>query len=228
VNKIFLAYPFRPDNVPVMQKIDRLVRSHGLVLATAEVVGGEDLTPAIKGQIAKSDAVVAFLAKVGEVAGTGEGITTDWVKSELGYARDRNQRAIAMIEKGVKYDGLDAAGRERISFLRNDPQEAFVRLSETIALWKQEVGRFLEIRLVPKEAEDATETMKCKCRIISGGKAGEWTEVKPRDKPGGVFIELAGVKPDEEIQVQLLEGEQAKWRSKESPQWLHVELRKVP
>jgi hypothetical protein len=227
VNKIFLAYPFRPENVPVVQKIERLVRSHGLMLATAEV-GGEDLTGAIKNQIAKSDAVIAFLAKVGKNAETGEGLTTYWVAGELQHARDRNQRAIAVIEEGVSYDSLGAAGKEYITFIRGDPHEAFVRLSETIALWKEEVGRFLEIRLMPKEAEDATETMQCKWRIIRGGKASDWKDVETNDRPGGVFIGLPGIKPDEEIQVALLENGQAKWRSKQSPQWLHVELRKIP
>lgn len=212
----------------MVQKIERLVRSHGLVLATAEVVGGENLTDAIKDQIEKSDALVAFLAKVGEDAQTRQGLTTHWVTSELQHARDRNQRAIAVIEQGVSYDGLGAAGREYITFIRSDPHEAFVRLSETIALWKQEAGRFLDIRLIPKEAEEATETMQCKFRIIRSGIAGEWMDVEANDRPGGVFIGLAGIKPDEEIQVQLLENGTAKWRSKRSPQWLHVELRKIP
>jgi len=228
VNKVFLAYPFREENQRLTREIDRLVRSHGLALITAEVVGGEDLTAAIKDSLSKSDALIALLAKDRKFDGKEEWSTTDWVKSELTDARTRGQRAIAMIEKGVELRGLHA-GNEYIPFDRKDPHEAFLRLSETIGLWKEAAGRFLEIRLVPEAAARvaAAAGTKCRCRIIQNGRPGEWQTVRARPKPGGVFVEIAGVKQGEDIEIELIEGEQAKWRSDESPQWVHIELKSL-
>jgi hypothetical protein len=61
MNKIFLAYPFREENERLSRAIDRLVKSHGIALVTGEILGGEDLTAAIKDSIAKSDALIAVL-----------------------------------------------------------------------------------------------------------------------------------------------------------------------
>jgi hypothetical protein len=61
MNKIFLAYPFREENERLLRAIDRLVKSHGIALVTGEILGGEDLTAAIKDSIAKSDALIAVL-----------------------------------------------------------------------------------------------------------------------------------------------------------------------
>jgi hypothetical protein len=189
-------------------------------------VGGDDLTAAIKASIANSDALIALLTKDKKFDDRDEWATTDWVKSELENARTRGQRAIALVEKGVAYGGLHA-GNERISLNRENLHDAFLRLSETIGLWKEEAGGFLEIRLFPQLAADAAliETVKCRYRIIKrNAKPGDWQPARARKRPGGVFVEIAGVRQGEDIQIELLEGEQAKWRSNESPQWVHVEL----
>jgi hypothetical protein len=42
-----------------------------------------------------------------------------------------------------------------------------------------------------------------------------------------VFLVVQGVKVNEEIQVKILEGGNPRWRSVESPQWVHIELKSV-
>jgi hypothetical protein len=120
------------------------------------------------------------------------------------------------------------AESEHIRIDRQCPCEAMIRLSETIGLWKFESGRSLEIRLLPEAAATmaASESARCEFRIVPPiGTAPPWQNGTARPKPGGIFLIIPGVRQDEAIQVRIMEGNTARWRSVESPQWVHVELR---
>ena len=230
MNKIFLAYSFRPENERLVRDIDRVVQSHGLVLVTGEILGGAGLTPAIQERIKHSDALVALMTREEKIADQEAWRPTGWVNSEYISARGRSQRATAILESSVRLDGAYAEN-EHISLDRQSPCEAMIRLSETIGLWKFESGRPLEIRLLPDAAATlaASENAKCWYRLIPpSGDQPAWKEGQARQKPGGVFLVIPGVKQDEAIEVKILEGNAARWRSVESPQWVHVELRNVP
>lgn len=227
MNRIFLAYPFRDENERLVTAIARLAKSHGCLLETGDICGGEDLTIAIKDKIAKSDALIALLARDEKFEGREEWRATDWVAGELVSARARGQRAIAIVETGVRYNG-PYEGHERIPFDRAKLHDLFLRLSETIGFWKEEAGRFLDVRLLPPAAADAalTKAIKCRYRLIQKKAApGAWQLTRAHRSPGGaVFIDVSGVRPEDNIEIELIEGEQARWRSSEWPQWVHIEL----
>jgi hypothetical protein len=229
VNKIFLAYSFRPENERVVRDIGRLVRSHGLALVTGEILGGEGLTSEIQSSIAESDGLVALMTREEQIADRDEWRPTGWVNSEYISARARKQRAMALVEDRVKLDGAFAEN-ERIRFDRQDPCEAMIRLSETIDFWKVKSGRSLEIRLLPQEAANLAlrDSLRCEYRVVPpefGAVVPPWQVGLARSKPGGVFLFIPGVKKDEAIEVRIMEGSTPRWASVESPQWVHVELK---
>ena len=230
MNKIFLGFSFRPQNEQVVRNIDRLVRSHGLVLVTGEILGGAGLTSAIQSRIVEADALVALLTREEKIEGQETWRPTGWVNSEYISARARSQRAIALVEDSVKVDGSYAES-EHIRIDLQCPCEAMIRLSETIGFWKFEAGRSLEIRLLPEAAATlaATESARCEYRVVPpNGNAPPWQVGQPRPKPGGVFLIIPGVRQDAAIEVRIMEGNTARWRSVESPQWVHVELKSIP
>jgi hypothetical protein len=230
VNKIFLAFSFRPENDRVVRDIDRVVQSHGLVLVTGEILGGAGLTVEIQSRIAQADALIAFLTREERIEGQEAWRPTGWVNTEYISARARGQRATALVEDSVRVDGAYAE-HEHIPFDRQCPCEAMVRLSQTIGLWKFESGRPLEIRLLPEAAANlaVSENARCEYRLVPPiGAVSPWQEGRARPKPGGVFLVIPGVKRDEAIEVRILEGNAARWRSVESPQWVHVELKSIP
>lgn len=230
MNKVFLAFSFRPDNDPLVRNIDRIVRSHGLVLVTGEILGGAGLTPEIKTRIKQADALIALLTREEKIDAQESWRPTGWVSTEYAMARARDQRAIALLEGGVRLDGAYSEN-EHIPLDRAAPCDAMVRLSETIGLWKAESGRSLEIRLLPEAAAAlaSNDNAKCEYRLISPtGISRDWQMAEARTKPGGVFLVIQGVKVDETIQVKITEGNSTRWRSVESPQWVHVELRSIP
>jgi hypothetical protein len=228
VNKIFIAFSFRPENEPLVRSVDRLVRSHGLVPTSGEILGGAALTAEVQQLIKSSDALIALLTREQQGVGADTWEPTDWVSAELTSARARDQRAIALLEDKVQRPKGPFSENEFIRFERNRLAEPLLRLSETIGYWKLASGRFLEIRLFPDAAAKlaASETAKCQYRLVTPtGDAGAWREGRGRSKPGGVFLTIQGVKLDEAIEVEIREGGNALWRSDEAPQWVHVELK---
>jgi hypothetical protein len=145
------------------------------------------------------------------------------VRSRQKPACDRDDRARRAVEWRIF--------RKRAHQARSGAQaEAFIRLSETIGLWRAESGRSLEIRLLPDAAATlaANENAKCQYRLVPPiGEPTDWKVGRARSKPGGVFLVVQGVKVNEEIQVKILEGDSPRWRSVESPQWVHIELKSV-
>ncbi len=229
MNKIFLAFSFRPENAQLVRDIDRIVRSHGLVLVTGEILGGQGLTQEIQARIKQSDAVIALLTREQQLQGQNVWLPTQWVMGEYLSARGRDQLAIALVEQDVQLNG-PYAENEHIKLDRAAQSETFIRLSETIGLWRAESGRSLEIRLLPQAAANlATNgTAKCEYRLSTpGGGLTPWKEGRTARKPGAVFLIVQGVKLDQSIEVKIVEGNIPKWSSVESPQWIHVELESV-
>lgn len=57
--KVFLAFSFRPDDKSLVRYLEQLLSSHFVQVVTGERLGGEQLTPAVKGRIEQADGLVA-------------------------------------------------------------------------------------------------------------------------------------------------------------------------
>ena len=230
MNKIFLGFSFRQENDQLVRDIDRVVHSHGLVLVTGEILGGQGLNAQIQTRIKECDALIALFTREQQLQGQNIWLPTQWVMDEYVSARARNQLAIAIIENDVQSGGAYAQN-EYIKLDRAAQAETFIRLSETIGLWRAESGRSLEIRLLPQAAATlATNGVaRCEYRLVPpGGMPTPWQVGRAARKPGGVFLIVQGVKVDQAIEVKITEGNNARWSSVESPQWVHIELESVP
>ena len=222
MNKIFLAFPFTPKaGRPVRDlvgHIGRLVASHGLVTVTGKSLGGNALTPAIQQRIKESDALVALFTRENKVAGKNAWLPTQWVQGEITSARARGQRAIALVENGVKIEG-PFAENERIELDIRNPLPSLLQLSETIGGWKEEAGRFLLVRLLPEAAAALANNgnARCKVRLVPPqGAPGAWQDAVVRTQPGGVFLAVSGVKEDVAIDVEIADGN-ARWEVRRIP-----------
>lgn len=226
MKRVFLSFSFRDRDRDVVAWLDQLVRSHDIVPITGKRLGGEALTPAVQARIEESEAVIALLSRRDELAGGGW-TTHPWVRDELNYARGRNMRTIALVEEGVQTGG--AYGEDEwIPFSRENPLEAVLALSDTIALWKRQTGRLVKIQILPdtlaQEAALAAGTMTCWYRFVIDGEYTEWREAQQVGEVAGTFIYITGVQDDYLIQLRI-EHENNRWMSLATSQWVPVELR---
>lgn len=224
MKQVFLAFSFRNEDRDFAAQVVRLIESHVPRVTTGERAGGEAITPKVMARIDRADGLVALLTQREEK--TGGGWTThQWVRDELNHARTNHKRTIALIEEGVDVGGAYAEN-ERIPFDRDDPGPAFLALSETVGMWKQEAGRTIKVQILPREvarllARDGS--LKCRCRFVVDGRYTDWSEVTPIPEEGGTFISVEGVGDDHLIQIAA-QDDRSEWISIAVSQWMQVKL----
>lgn len=223
---VFLAFAFRENDRQLANNIEQLLASHDVRVITGERLGGDALTPAVMDRIDQSEGLIGLLTQRDPIA-TGGYTTHQWVQDELGYARSKAKRAIALIETGVTVGGAYAPN-EHISLDRQDLLPSFLALSDTIGEWKRDIGRMIKVRILPPKLGvrlgQGTETVKCRYRLYVGGNSTDWKESTPVPEPGGTFVFLEGVHDHHTIQLEIIEDQKPTWLSIASPQWVQIQL----
>ena len=221
---IFLAFAFRDVDKPLVGYMDRLLASQFVQSKTGENLGGEMLTPVVQKRIEDSDALIALLTRRDQLASCGW-TTHAWVKDELAWARAKGKPAVALIEEGVTVDGMFQP-HEYIPLQRDNPLEAILRLAETVAGWKQDVGRLIKVQLAPEDlaAKLGEGEIPCRHRLWQKGKFTDWRDVTPVPETGGTFIYINGVREDQLIQIRVEEPGKV-WQSPATSQWMLIQLK---
>jgi hypothetical protein len=225
MKRIFLAFAFRPNDRELANQVQQLLGSHDVPAVTGENLGGDALTPAVKERIDDSDALIALLTQRDRITNTRY-TTHQWVQEELNYARDNKLRTIALIETDVDVGGMYAS-HEYIPFDRQNPLPAFLRLSDTIGLWKREIGRTLKVMILPPDLARTVGQGEIKCRYrFYAEKWTKWNETEAIREIGGTFVYLVGVRDDHTIQLEV-KLQDTKWQSVATPQWVQIELSQI-
>jgi len=225
MDKVFLGFAFRQEDRDLAGYVEDLLASHDIRMITGEHLGGNQLTDAVKAQIDKVDALIALLTCREQFA-SGGWATHQWVLDEISYARSRNIPAIAIVENGVKLEGAYVQ-HEYIPLEKSQPLPTFLKLSQTIHAWKQEIGDTAIVQIQPEDAAEFAsqyaESVKCQYRFFHEGDYTDWKEAKVAEAPGGTLIYIKGVKPNCSVQVTM-SNQQTVWQSKVEPQWVRVFL----
>ena len=225
---VFLAFSFQPRDEQLVRRVEALIESHGVGVETGENLGGQALTQAVKKRIEDSDGLVSLLTRRDQLVGGGWS-THDWVRDELNHARTKRKLAIALVEAGVNAGGVYQE-HERIEFDSKGESVALVRLSQTIAEWKRQVGGLIKVRILPDDLSQALVALqgraKCEARITRQGKPSRWLVAALVLEPGGVYAYVRGTLDDALIQLRVrVPGET--WISRSVPQWMDATLMKV-
>jgi hypothetical protein len=225
MKRIFLAFAFRPNDRELANQVQQLLGSHDVPAITGENLGGDALTPAVKDRIDDSDALIALLTQRDRIT-DARYTTHQWVQEELNYARDKKLRTIALIETGVDVGGMYAS-HEYIPFDRENPLPAFLRLSDTIGMWKREIGRTLKVMILPPDLARTVGQGEIKCRYrFYSDRWTKWNETEAIREIGGTFVYLVGVRDEYTIQLEV-KLQDAKWQSVATPQWVQIELSQI-
>lgn len=227
MQNVFISFHFSEDfNSPdrlLANRVEGLLKTHGLVVTTGAVLGGGPLTDRIRTLIEKSDALVALMTRR-EVNGNGNWTTHQWVRDEYAHAKSKNMRAIAMIEKGVITEGM-YQHNEYISYDPENTLTAFLKLSATLGYWREESGRPVKLLIQPNQiALDYGANAEWRYRFNINGEYSGWQEASLCPEPGGCFLYLPNVSDEALIQIQARSNNNCA-ESVCSPQWVMVNLK---
>ncbi len=228
--RVFLSSTFRDLDREVVGHLETLLASHDVQIVTGRNLGGEGLTPSIMQRIEECDACIALMTRRDPLGVPEEGrwSTHQWVRDEMNHARGHGIRSIAFVETGVDVAGAYEE-RERIPFDRTAPLPAFLKLSETIRLWREQLGQTRVARVSPDNLGRRFRregNMRCQYRFVNqNGDRTEWLEAEPRLAAGGTLIYLRGVRSDtDQVEVEVLEDGNPRLASEATPQWLSIAL----
>jgi hypothetical protein len=228
MDRVFLAFSFRPEDRELVSGIEHLLESHNLRTVTGESVGGEALTPAVEARIDASHALIALLTPR-ERKEDGRYTTHDWVRDELNYARAHHKPTIALLHTDVDLAGMYAE-HERVDYDPNSPLSAFIKLSQTIGTWKRAAGRQDKIRVLPEEfghqLTDGRRDRAGSYRLIRSGRPGPWERAVIIREVGGAFAYLSGVDDDSLIQLRIQFSGHT-WISEAAAHTMHVTLKQT-
>lgn len=119
---VFISHSARDQGL--VMSLANLLSKFGVEVSVAEwyLTPGEQLDKKVFDQIEKADCVVALL--------TRNGIRSNWVQQEIGYALKTKRIVFPLVEKGMDPGDLAALqGREYIEYDPLQPQEALIKLS---------------------------------------------------------------------------------------------------
>lgn len=222
--KIFLAFSFRDEDKALVAMVADLLASHNILTITGEDLGGEQLTPAVQKRIDDCDGLIGLLTQRDQLAGGGW-TTHPWVLDEIGYARTKQKKAIAVVENGINVGGMYQP-QEWIPLDPDTPLTTLMKLSKTIGQWKREAGRTVKVQILPSSLAKKLgggANIQCRHRLWMQGKYTEWQDVTPVPEAGGTFIYIEGVGDEHLVQLRV-EDQNVIWQSAASSQWMQIKL----
>ncbi|WXG43950.1 MAG: toll/interleukin-1 receptor domain-containing protein [Promethearchaeati archaeon SRVP18_Atabeyarchaeia-1] len=122
VFRIFLSHSTRDQGIVVT--LANLMTKLGIEVLVAEwyLTPGSSLDEKVFQQIDESDSVVVLL--------TQNGVRSNWVNQELGYALKAGKPVIPLVEKGIAERQLGSLqGKEYIEYDPDQPQQSLTKAS---------------------------------------------------------------------------------------------------
>jgi nucleoside 2-deoxyribosyltransferase len=120
--KVFISHSTQDQRLVIA--LANILSKFGMKVTVAEwyLTPGQRLDEKVFNKIENSDCVVILL--------TQNGIRSNWVQQEIGYALKSGKPLIPLVEKGITNRDLAALkGREYIEYDPYQPQQALIRTS---------------------------------------------------------------------------------------------------
>ncbi len=127
--RVFVSHSTRDQGLVIA--LTNLLSKYGATVFVAEwyLSPGEPLDKKVFEQIGSSDCVAVLL--------TRDGMRSNWVQQEIGFAISSRKPLIPLVEKGIAQADLGALqGREFIQYDPDRPQEALIRTATYVGSLK--------------------------------------------------------------------------------------------
>jgi len=231
---VFLSYTYRPhpDHIAetdVLQRtVRRVIEAMDLRVIDGMDLGGRPLDAEIDKRIAEADAMIALVTPQANPA--GDKILPDFVSTEFQTARALGKPRLRVLHTELVARGLGAA-EEHAPFDPAKTLDVVMKLLGTIALWKKEYGRAVQIRIEPDDLVSRFDTRRndrCEYALmIQSGAALPLRQTTLWREPGGPLVHVPNFVDGARVSVQLtVNGE--RWQSPfVSPQLAGIALTRL-
>ena len=129
---VFIPYNLGEKNKEITQKFIDFISKFDVVISVGSETDTMSVSEKVKLKIDNADIVVAIMTK-DEQDDKGHWSSSKWIIEELAYSLAyKNKEIIRLIENGCITDGRIFGDREYISFDRENPADAFIKLAEVL------------------------------------------------------------------------------------------------
>jgi len=129
---VFVSYNFGEKNKEITQKFIDFISKFDVAISDGSEVNTISVSEKVKTKIDDADILVAIMTK-DEQDDKGAWSPSKWIVEELAYAlANKNKKIIRLLEKGCDTNGRIFGDKEYISFDRENPAEAFIKLAEVL------------------------------------------------------------------------------------------------
>lgn len=222
IKKIFLSFHFDPEAKKLADKISSLIRGFDIKTIVGDNLGGQQLTDGVKDLIDSCDAMIFILSK------RNADQSNDWVIHEVSHGLTRKIPMIGLLEDGLTWPSI-LNGKEYIPYSHIDSADMWIKLCNTINLWKSQKGKIIKGILLP---EDMASTIRDQLDQVTAEyqmmdhihwESTSWIPCKIIDTVGGVSALLEGVQDNTTIKIRMRTNQNV-WKSKPISQDLQIKL----
>ena len=216
---VFLSYTYNPhpDHVAETDALQRTVRrvieAMDLRVLDGQDLGGRPLDAEIDKRIDDADALIALVTPQADAAGNI--VLPEFVSTEFQTARARGKPRFRVLHHMLQARGL-GKDEEYVPFHPDKTLDVVMKLMGTIAVWKKDYGRAVQIRIQPDDLAsrfDARRHDRCEYELmVRPGEVLASQETVLWREPGGPVVHVPNYVDGASVSVQLtVAGE--RWQS---------------
>lgn len=218
MQQVFLSFTYAPhpehveETELLCRRVSIVIESMDLRIVTGEDLGGEAISNTVKSRIEQCDALVALVTPWRDAA--GQKVEPPWVRDEYNFAQARDKRTIRLMHPSIAASGMYKAS-EYIAVDPAEPTDALLKLMRTLALWKREGGRPMNIEITPDREDSRFEPAKvrdCQFKLFINYRESDWRTATVWPQPGALYAHLPNVPEDAKLRLKLRVGDET-WMS---------------
>jgi hypothetical protein len=221
MQRVFLSYTYTSHpgysaEIDMLQRTTRrVVEAMGLTVVDGQDLGGRALDSEIERRLAASDATIALFTPQADAA--GEPVPPEFVSTEFQRARALGKPTLRILHTQLTLRGL-GAGEEYVLFEPDKMLDVVLKLLQTLALWKRENGRPVQIQVQPDHLAERfgnNRADRCEYELFLDGRGEPQAPREARlwPEPGAAYVYIPNFIDGAKIRIRLtVNGEN--WNSR--------------
>ena len=220
MQRVFLSYTYNPhpDYAGETTSLERharvVIESLDLRVADGVDLGGRAIDTEIEQRITDADALIAILTP--QEGSGNQASLPPYVENEYQFARNGNKQAIRILHEALQVQGM-YQNDEFILHRADSEVQTLLKLMRTLAVWRRQSGRAIEIEIEPSELGERYEQgsfgHRCEYQLLKVDHCySQWENATLWQEPGSTFAYLPKVPDDSKIRLRLSLGNE-QWES---------------